>query len=133
MMRNKGKIIAVATGLALLVSCSMKEEKTTATNPGNALFNEQKALLTAYIDSLKHLPDSVNVESLMERYQELVLAINMKYPADTDLSLSEGQNEALYKLTDKLIKLAGKHGVSPDSISAVRADSLKISENNPVE
>lgn len=133
MMRSKRNIIAVAMGLALFVSCGVKEEKGTAPSQGNALYNEQKELLTAYIDSLKHLPDSVNAETLLERYQERVLAINMKYPADTDLTMSEGQNEALYKLTDRLLKLAGKHGVSADSISAVRADSLKIAENQSVE
>ena len=123
MVKLKYLLWAAAVSL-FAFSCASNEENEDNHKEAHALFRDQQKLLRQYIDSMKNLPDSVDAEALMTRFQEQSLKINMKYPADTDLDLSEGENEALYKMTEKLLILASRIGLSPDSIMAARTDSI---------
>lgn len=73
------------------------------------LYNRSARLMKSYIDSLRHLPDTVDVAELMRRYEERMAALNMEFPPGTDMLMSPDLNDNLYKLTRVLTRLRMRH------------------------
>lgn len=113
--------IAVAV-VACLASCGSQSDNQE--RQGRKLYIEEKRLLQSYIDSMKHVPDSADVTEMMRRYQDKLWSINSSYPADTDLELTQGENDTIYALTQELLKHAEKRGVKTDTVIAAPVDSI---------
>ncbi|MCM1377124.1 MAG: hypothetical protein NC097_05535 [Clostridium sp.] len=84
------------------VACSKSEVQRADFSDG--LYQESVELAREYILKIKNAPDSASVDSLMARYQDIIDSLNFQYPPDTDMKLTEGQNDTLTILSAKLVK-----------------------------
>ncbi len=93
------------------------------------LFSGVTGTLAAYTDSLMKAPDSLAVERLMEHLTDKLTKVNFNQPANTDLALSEDENDSIYKLTSKLMSARADRleALSKDSLPA---DTLTLTEKN---
>lgn len=96
-------ILSLIWGL-ISISCRGEQEANDNTDI-NTLFKGTCKLTTVYIDSIKTAKDSAELESLMERYDVRVTELNFRVAADTDLRLSEGQNDTIIQLMDSIRKI----------------------------
>ncbi len=86
------------------------------------LFDKSVALLNTYIDSLKVAPDSTEVERLMIHYDVKIASLNFEFPANTDLNLTEEENDSLIRMTQRMVRIRHER----DSLFAHRNDSIPL-------
>ena len=71
----------------------------------NKLFNGMCRITSSYMDSMNNAKDSALLIGLMERYEASITELNFSVVADTDLHLSEGQNDTIYQMLDSIRRL----------------------------
>lgn len=132
-------VFAALCGAALLplAACTQKAENVNRQNARD-LYEKSLDITRLYLDSMKNAKDSAHAEGLALRFDEILTKINYSYPADTDLELSEGENDTLANLNRRLImlkdslllKFSGRDKeVTPDSLSDnvhLAADTVKV-------
>lgn len=121
------------TAIFLLAIASMGCD-TGRNNPRGAdapsLFHKSMSLIKAYTDSMMLATDSTRVESLANGLEERLTKLNFSYPADTDLQLTEGENDTLAIVTSKFVKLK-KERLYQFAHPIVRTDSDSIARQRP--
>ena len=107
--------------------CCCKEKSDENSNiAADKLFEKSLLLLTAYTDSLKTAKDSAHVESLARAFESKINAVNFEFPPDTDLKLSQEENDSLIKMTDRLVdaRISRLKWFATPSQDSVPTDSL---------
>ncbi|MDE6076720.1 MAG: hypothetical protein K2G29_03225 [Muribaculaceae bacterium] len=107
--------------------CCCKEKNDENSNiAADKLFEKSLLLLTAYTDSLKTAKDSAHVESLARAFESKINAVNFEFPPDTDLKLSQEENDSLIKMTDRLVdaRISRLKWFATPSQDSVPTDSL---------
>lgn len=124
----------MAAGLALCgaaAGCSQAEHDNSR-REAHKLYIKQVKLIGSYIDSLRHAPDSATVYRLDSRFQEQLTRLNMNAEAELDTKLTEGENDTLFLLTERYIKLrnrkVGKMKDIPVVTDTLATDSAKSEE-----
>lgn len=117
----KNRLTGLAFAAALLAgACTGKpvEEKPDDTD---RLFHETLNLVKIYSDSIKGAPDST-LNGIYLRFMTRLDSLNFAVEADTDLQLTEGENDTIYS---KLMEL--------DSIYRARLSQRRdtLPENQP--
>lgn len=69
------------------------------------LYSKSVKLIRQYIDSLSNAVDSAEVIRINNRFEHDLTALNFKYPSETCLEISEGENDTLTNLTERLIQV----------------------------
>lgn len=69
------------------------------------LYEKTIRLNARYTDSLRVAKDSATVERLSKSYEEALTRLNFEYPADTDLEMSEGENDTLVNINLRYVSL----------------------------
>lgn len=88
------------------------------------LYEKQLEIIGAYTDSIINLPDTVDETPTLSHFSEKMTLLNLHYPYQIDVHLTEGENDSLYYATQRLLAAARKrHEAKPDSIVAP-ADSI---------
>lgn len=95
-------VILTASVSLSLIGCARKPNKNSHIHAAQ-LFEKSLVLLRAYTDSLSIAKDSAHVESLARAYESKINAINFEFPPETDLRLTQEENDSLIKLTDRLV------------------------------
>ena len=85
----------------VLLSCNKKEEHSGSLE-ARELFNLSAETILDYIKSIPEAKDSADVDSLYNRFQKEVTDINFKFPPETDLKLTEQENDSLFVLLQRL-------------------------------
>lgn len=93
------------TGLSLLLSGCNREQTNVSHEAAAQLYTESIKLLAAYIDSLKNAGDSAQVESLDRTFDSKINAVNFAFPPDTDLRLTEEENDSLIKMAVRMVRI----------------------------
>ena len=95
---------SIIMAVILLGSC---KQKMTDTHREDAieLYRKSLAMMKLYIDSFYHAPDSTTLLEMEERFTHDLTALNFKYPSETCLEISEGENDTLTNLTEKMVSL----------------------------
>lgn len=94
------------------------------------LYLKSSRLLRAYCDSMAASRDSVSLLNLESRLKESLTRLNFEYPTETDLQISEGENDTLANLTSRYVSLRDSmlylfaHPIST-------ADSLSSTDSEP--
>lgn len=101
MKKNNFIFILGCCGLFLL-SCESREKKETR-QFANQLFDKSVSLFLEYQQKYKSAPDSLAVDSLSEIFEKQLVEINFSFPPETDLKLTEEENDSLFELARKLI------------------------------
>lgn len=66
------------------------------------LFNESASLINEYITKIQVSKDTAELDSLLDLFDKKLIDINFSYPPDTDLKMSEQDNDSLYRLLKEL-------------------------------
>lgn len=89
--------------IASLFSCS-KEKDTVATDPARELFEISSSTLLSMIKSVELAKDSAEVDSINTLIEKRLVEINFNFPPETDMKLSEEENDSLYRLMSEFKK-----------------------------
>ncbi len=90
------------------------------------LYSESTQLIKRYTDSLANTYDSTTIHNLMVHFQDRLDKINNGVPPETDLRLSEGQNDTLAMLIEKLLRTRDESLRGPkEPADSLATDSLK--------
>lgn len=116
--------------LLSLPACNKPVDNSRRINAAE-LYRKSVKLIRLYTDSFANATDSATLLSLNERFSSSLTALNFKYPSDVCLEISEGENDTLTNLTEKIISLRDSllyiyaHPMVSDSIVS---DSIPESE-----
>ena len=88
------------------------------------LYRQSVMLIAQYTDSFNCAKDSAKLLELNERFEHDLTALNFKYPSETCLEISEGENDTLTNLTDKIVSLR-------DSLLYRYANPIQTSDSIP--
>ncbi|MCM1490314.1 MAG: hypothetical protein NC095_05755 [Muribaculum sp.] len=96
-----------ALGIISLSDCS-PEKKIKDRSHAHDMFEQITSLTIEYTKKVEATEDSASWEAVCLEYEDSLDKINFHYPADTDLLLSEGQNDTIMRLTEKYVKARDK-------------------------
>lgn len=129
-MKRIDILVAVALTSILSISCSHKDEDTLRP-AARELFVQTRSLLSAYSDSIVHAADSASLARIDQHFQERLTSINSSVPPDTDMHLTQGENDTIYQLTRKYVILRNRRnsvimrGPQQPADSAAKATGAK--------
>lgn len=133
-MRKLLYIVSGLTVLSVFWSCSNSDDNSLRPQARD-LYEKSVALNHKYTDSLLSAGDSAAILRLAAEYEKQLTHLNFEYPADTDLHMSEGENDTLMSITlrfaalrDSLLKHAGNQ--LPDSLQTA-TDSVGEAATKP--
>ncbi len=117
-------VLAVSFPISLLILCACQKpvDNTKRLNASD-LYSKSVKLIRLYTDSFANAKDSATLLDLNDRFSSALTALNFKYPSETCLEISEGQNDTLTNLTEKIISLRDSllylyaHPVETDSLT----------------
>lgn len=89
-------MLFVSAQLAM-VACRSKPVVDTR-DESERLFRASMTLASAYTDSITAATDSAGAQELYRRFSAKMDSLNFSVPADTDLLLTEGENDTLVNL-----------------------------------
>ncbi len=129
----KNRILIAVLGIACICSygCS-QEKKNKDRDEATDMFNRICKLTEDYTGKLKEAPDSSNWATLCSEYEDKLYKINFSYPPDTDLLLTEGQNDTIHSLMLDYIK-ARDERIQNILHPIVEADTLQTDSTNVAE
>lgn len=90
--------------MSMTSSCNEKKDGSLR-NDARDLYIESLKITNIYIDSIFNSKDSTTLLSLCSRYDEALTKLNYKYAAGADYKISEGENDTLITMSDRLIFL----------------------------
>ena len=85
----------------IFISCTHKKEKTTD-EPARRLFDKSAVLSVDFIKQIQFAKDSVEVDSIIERFEKKLTEINFSFPPETDYNLTEEENDSLFRLFQEI-------------------------------
>lgn len=118
---------------AILILCaaaaSCTHDNTSQRDPyAIRLYEQSRQLLLQYTDSFQSARDTAAIARIEKSYHDKLLKINFSVPPDTDIRMSEGENDTLYMLTKKMLvvkeKRLKKLTTSADTIET--ADTTRL-------
>ncbi len=132
---NKHTQLAAAMAVIILAFTACKEEHKVdpVTEKVNELYKSISELYVTYTDSLAHATDSADIEGICSRLDDRIRKVYLAYPAEFDTKLSDAQNEKLWNLAQKYIKLREKRMcpkivASTDSVASDSANAASATE-----
>lgn len=116
---------ALAASTLSLLLCACNGNRNHENNEAaRQLFLKSKHLTEEYIDSIQHAADSVAVSRMVENFNIKLTTVNYQFPADTDLDLTEEENDSLIRMftrfsdtVENRLKGFAPKKESPDSIA----------------
>ncbi len=94
------KILVAAALVAICmsaISCS-KETKHKDRSNAKDMFERICKLTKEYTEKVADSPDSASWAAICAEFEDKLDKVNFNFPPDTDLLLSEGQNDTIYTL-----------------------------------
>ena len=130
---KKSIIMAVMVLVCLCTNGCTQEKSRKDRSEATAMFESICKLTKEYIEKLKVAPDSADWADIGADFEEKLDKINFSYPPDTDLLLTEGQNDTIHALMKEYVKARREriHGILHPQVeadSSVVSDSLAANE-----
>ena len=122
----KRSLLASLTSLLLIVGGCNNSKTIDNKSESDKMFIELKELLILYSDSLKNASDSASITNIVDRYESELTKTISKYPAESDLLLTQGQQDTIASLTENFVAikrlkysnlLQGNDSIATDSIT----------------
>ena len=102
-MKHSPFIIIFLVALTILAGCTGSDNNTGRNKQAMDLYQKSKEIGRLYTDSLLHATDSATVERLMKEYDEEMTRLQYQYVPDIGLELTEGENDTLISISDRII------------------------------
>lgn len=90
------------------------------------LFQKSVRLIELYTDSMKNVSDSATYRRLRDSFDDKLSKVNFQFPADTDLHLTQEENDSLMRMLDKFVKMVNEKGKSLNATDSVPSDSVAL-------
>ncbi|MDE5976118.1 MAG: hypothetical protein K2M10_06605 [Muribaculaceae bacterium] len=126
----KSRFYIFLSGFLLFISCNTNDKKEVTDSSG-LLFQKSVDLINLYVDSIRNAKDSLQFQTIVRNFNWKITTLNYDFPPDTDLLLSEEENDSLIKLYKKLERVkmhqdsVVMNRIRPDSISeSIKSDSI---------
>ncbi|MDE7350845.1 MAG: hypothetical protein K2N25_07245 [Muribaculaceae bacterium] len=131
-MRNRISIVLITALLCVCVAGCSKENKKKDRSKATQMYERICRLTEEYTDRLENAPDSADWASVCTEFEEKLDKITFSYPPDTDLLLTEGQNDTINILLQEYVKMRERriHGLLNRE---VETDSLEVSDTLVIE
>lgn len=115
--------------LGCIASCA-QEKKNKDRSDAHDLFAHITSLTRSYINKIEAAEDSAAWARVSLEYEDSLDKVNFSYPADTDLLLSEGQNDTIVRLTRDYLRArdARLHKILHPVIPTDTIDTLQAKE-----
>lgn len=128
----KNKLIYILPLLTLCISAGCREDRhNSKRDQAVNLYYKSVNLIRLYTDSIGMAKDSATLLGMSDRFAKKMTDLNFQFPSETDLEISEGENDTLTNLTSKYVMLRDSllyrfaHPLTQaDSIAALAKDSL---------
>lgn len=91
--------------IALSFGSCVRKESHSLRDEAIALYNDSRQLTETYIDSIENAGDSATLLGIASRFEEKLAKVNFHYPANTDLEITEDENDTLSTLTTRYVFL----------------------------
>lgn len=126
----KSKVLtAILVAVCLLGAGCRRESEDRDRTQAEEMYARICELTKEYTAKLQTAPDTTDWVATCNEYEEKLDKISFSYPPDTDILLTEGQNDTIYILMQEFAKERGRriHGfryeeLETDSVAA--ADSI---------
>lgn len=102
-----------------LTSCEKREDKIV-NEDARRLFNESAQMIADITTKVQNATDSSGIDSLNRIFEKRITEINFSVPSETDLKLTEEENDSIFKLMKELKKQMSEKLIS----FSVVADSV---------
>lgn len=118
-----------AAPLLMLFSCAGSGNDTSHLLAAK-LFEKTAKAIASYTDSIADAPDSASLHRMTQGINDRLVKIAWEFPADTDLKLSEEENDSLIHMLDRLAALTKEKSrgfeLASDSAACVQNDSVSF-------
>lgn len=121
--------------IMLFYSCR-HHSNSEVTDAADMLFKKSQSLVLSYIDSMSQAPDSASFHTLIRNFDNKMTALNYEFPPDTDLALSEEQNNILIKLYSRFERVKQhrdsviNNNIPIDSVASPANDSISLAADS---
>ena len=109
--------------LVIFLSCKKKLE-TNGNEEARKLYEKSIELIQDYTNRLENLNDLASIDSISNLFEKKLVDLNFKFPPNTDLRLSEQENDSLYCLLHNYRNLKEKK---------IKNLVIPPSDSNPIE
>lgn len=129
------RAFVAAACLIMLASCHV-EQNDSGKGMAHQLFAKSVSLVKVYTDSIGSVNDSASFNRMREDFDEKMAKINFQFPPDTDLNMTEEENDSLIKMLDRLVKIirekreAFEIQENADSVLKAEVDSARIKKRH---
>lgn len=127
-------IKTLAVALCVCASGCKQEKQVIDRSLADEMFHRICRLTEEYTDRLESAPDSADWAELTVEFEDRLDKISFSYPPDTDLLLTEGQNDTIHHLMQEYVKMREEriYGLlhpEPELDSLAEADSVSADES----
>lgn len=98
----KVKTCLLLLSLPLLFSCKKAAEEGEKVDEARILFTQSASLILDFTQQFKNATDSAQMDSLSDLFDKRMVDLNFKFPPNTDLKLTEQENDSLFNLLQDL-------------------------------
>lgn len=134
-MRRRKVLCGLASTLVLpcatLCMTGCREADGNDRTMAEQLFAKSERIVRMYTDSVRNVRDSASLHRMEEGVNARLSNINYQFPSDTDLRLTEEENDSLIKLMDRLTSLINEKHTQLELL-AEGGDSIPIGVVSPV-
>lgn len=98
-------IIPIMFLVCIIIASCTHEKRNAKREYATTLYYRSVSMIKLYTDSMMAARDSITVLGLSERLNNQLTVLNFDCPSDTDLEITEGENDTLMMLTDRIVNL----------------------------
>ncbi len=102
---RKSILIALLAAVSIGVGGCSQEKKKKDSSQATEMYERICKLTEDYTRRLENAPDSADWASVCTEFEEKLDKITFSYPPDTDLLLTEGQNDTIHQLMEKYVNV----------------------------
>ena len=123
----KQSFLACLTSMLVIVGGCSNPKTIDNKSESDKMFIELKELLMLYSDSLKNASDSASITNIVDRYESELTKTIYKYPAESDLQLTQGQQDTIASLTDNFVAIKRlKYSNLLQNNDSIATDSITV-------
>lgn len=102
---KKIKPVAINCLILIFVCGCRTESKKIDRSDASEMFARISHLTETYSKKLTSVSDSTSWANVCKEYEDSLDKINFSFPPDTDLLMTEGQNDSIHKLMEEYVRI----------------------------